>query len=106
MLYPDVPIIRRDERLGSLARPNLDVRKTFGGHERGACGHQCGGRLVRRPAGVLTISPVRHGLSRGDRSAVIGAAGHATTILLSGADRRGAPGDILAWAVETILVSR
>ena len=34
VLYPDVPIIRRDERLGSLARPNLDVRKTFGGHER------------------------------------------------------------------------
>jgi GDSL-like lipase/acylhydrolase family protein len=34
VLYPDVPIIRRDERFGSLARPNLDVRKTFGGHER------------------------------------------------------------------------
>jgi GDSL-like lipase/acylhydrolase family protein len=34
VLYPDVPIIRRDERVGSLARPNLDVRKTFGGHER------------------------------------------------------------------------
>ena len=34
VLYPDVPITRRDERLGSLARPNLDVRKTFGGHER------------------------------------------------------------------------
>jgi GDSL-like Lipase/Acylhydrolase family len=34
VLYPDVPIIRRDARLGSLARPNLDVRKTFGGHER------------------------------------------------------------------------
>ena len=34
VLYPDVPIIRRDERVGTLARPNLDVRKTFGGHER------------------------------------------------------------------------
>jgi GDSL-like Lipase/Acylhydrolase family len=34
VLYPDVPIIRRDERFGSLARPNLDVRKAFGGHER------------------------------------------------------------------------
>jgi hypothetical protein len=34
VLYPDVVIIGRDERLGSLARPNLDVRKTFGGHER------------------------------------------------------------------------
>jgi len=34
VLYPDVPIIRRDGRVGSLARPNLDVRKTFGGHER------------------------------------------------------------------------
>jgi hypothetical protein len=34
VLYPDVPIIGRHERLGSLARPNLDVRKTFGGHER------------------------------------------------------------------------
>lgn len=34
VLYPDVVIVGRDERLGSLARPNLDVRKTFGGHER------------------------------------------------------------------------
>lgn len=34
VLYPDVAIIGRHERLGSLARPNLDVRKTFGGHER------------------------------------------------------------------------
>ena len=34
VLYPDAPIIGRHERLGSLARPNLDVRKTFGGHER------------------------------------------------------------------------
>jgi GDSL-like Lipase/Acylhydrolase family len=34
VLYPDVPILRRDVRFGSLARPNLDVRKTFGGHER------------------------------------------------------------------------
>ena len=34
VLYPDVPIIALDARLGSLARPNLDVRKTFGGHER------------------------------------------------------------------------
>jgi hypothetical protein len=34
VLYPAVPIIRRDERLGSLLRPSLDVRKTFGGHER------------------------------------------------------------------------
>jgi hypothetical protein len=34
VLYPDVTIIGRHERLGSLARPNLDVRKTFGGHER------------------------------------------------------------------------
>jgi hypothetical protein len=34
VLYPDVPIIQPDARLGSLARPNLDVRKTFGGHER------------------------------------------------------------------------
>jgi hypothetical protein len=34
VLYPDVKIIGRHERLGSLAQPNLDVRKTFGGHER------------------------------------------------------------------------
>jgi hypothetical protein len=34
VLYPDAAIIGRHERLGSLARPNLDVRKTFGGHER------------------------------------------------------------------------
>lgn len=34
LLYPDVRIIDRHDRLGSLARPNLDVRKTFGGHER------------------------------------------------------------------------
>jgi hypothetical protein len=34
VLYPDPTIITRDERLGSLTRPNLDVRKAFGGHER------------------------------------------------------------------------
>jgi hypothetical protein len=34
VLYPDVTILGRHEQLGSLARPNLDVRKTFGGHER------------------------------------------------------------------------
>ena len=34
VLYPDVPILGRDPRFGSLPRPNLDVRKTFGGHER------------------------------------------------------------------------
>ena len=34
LLYPDVRIIDRHDRLGSLGRPNLDVRKTFGGHER------------------------------------------------------------------------
>jgi hypothetical protein len=34
VLYPDAAIIGRHERLGTFARPNLDVRKTFGGHER------------------------------------------------------------------------
>jgi hypothetical protein len=34
VLYPDVAILGRHERLGSLAQPNLDVRKAFGGHER------------------------------------------------------------------------
>jgi hypothetical protein len=34
VLYPDVRILDRHERLGTFAQPNLDVRKTFGGHER------------------------------------------------------------------------
>jgi hypothetical protein len=34
VLYPDTRIIDRHERLGTFAQPNLDVRKTFGGHER------------------------------------------------------------------------
>lgn len=34
VLYPQVPIITLDARLGTSLRPNLSVRKTFGGHER------------------------------------------------------------------------
>jgi lysophospholipase L1-like esterase len=34
VLYPQVPIITLDPRLGTLLRPNLSVRKAFGGHER------------------------------------------------------------------------
>ena len=34
VLYPQVPIITPDPRFGTLLRPNLSVRKTFGGHER------------------------------------------------------------------------
>jgi len=34
VLYPQVPIITLDTRLGTLLRPNLSVRKAFGGHER------------------------------------------------------------------------
>jgi hypothetical protein len=88
-----------------------------------------GHRVVRRPPGLLTISHTRHGLSRGDRSAVIGAAGRATTIplfdvvidpgVVAGAyevfavvARPAHPAqtdvelsDVLAWAVETIVVS-
>jgi hypothetical protein len=88
-----------------------------------------GHRVVRRPPGLLTISHTRHGLSRGDRSAVIGAASRATTIplfdvvidpgVVAGAyevfavvARPAHPAqtdvelsDVLAWAVETIVVS-
>lgn len=34
LLYPHVPIIERHAGLGTRGRPNLDVRKAFGGHER------------------------------------------------------------------------
>ncbi len=34
IVYPDVRIITHDPRLGTLLRPNLSVRKAFGGHER------------------------------------------------------------------------
>ena len=34
VLYPQVPIIASDSRFGTLLRPNLSVRKAFGGHER------------------------------------------------------------------------
>jgi hypothetical protein len=86
-----------------------------------------GHRFVRRAAGLMT-SPTRHGLSSADRSAVIGAAGHATTIPLIDIEigpgivggtyevfavvaKPAHPtqldvelGDVLAWAVETVLV--
>jgi hypothetical protein len=34
ILYPHVPIITTDPRVGTLLRPNLSVRQAFGGHER------------------------------------------------------------------------
>lgn len=88
-----------------------------------------GQRFVRRSPGFLEISATRHGLSRADRTGTLGAAGRASTIPLfdvvigpgfvagsyevfavvarpaTPAQTDVALPDLLAWAVETIVVN-
>lgn len=72
LLYPEVPLIERHPQFGTLTRPNLDVRRAFGGHERvvrvstNASGLRGPGLPASKPPGTRQILAVGDSFTFGD----------------------------------------
>lgn len=93
--YPQVRIITYDPRLGTLLRPNLSVRKAFGGHERvvtvttNAFGLRGPDLPVAKPPGTRRILALGDSFTFGDAVQVDEAWPHRLEARLNGEAGRG-----------------